>query len=44
MRTCLDCKVTLGECVVLQHNIVVVDFCFRVCIQCSKHVKVSMMN
>jgi hypothetical protein len=32
-HACLDCKVILEECVVPQHKLVVVDFCFRVRLQ-----------
>jgi hypothetical protein len=35
----LDCKVILGECVVPQHKLVVVDFCFRIRFQRSKRVQ-----
>jgi hypothetical protein len=39
-HACLDCKVILGECVVPQHKLVVVDFRFRVRLQQSKSVQV----
>jgi hypothetical protein len=32
-HACLDCKVILGECVMLQHKLVVADFRFQVCLQ-----------
>jgi hypothetical protein len=35
----LDCKVILGECVVSQHKLVVVDFHFWVYFQRSKRVQ-----
>jgi hypothetical protein len=38
-HVCLDCKVIFGECVVPQHKLVVVDFCFRVHLQRSKRVQ-----
>jgi hypothetical protein len=38
-HACLDCKVIPKECVVPQHKLVVADFCFRVCLQRSKHVQ-----
>jgi hypothetical protein len=37
--TCLDCKVMLGECVMLQHKLVVADFHFLVRLQWSKRVQ-----
>jgi hypothetical protein len=37
-HACLDCKVVPGECVVPQHNLVVVDFRFQVCLQRNKRV------
>jgi hypothetical protein len=40
--TCLDCKVIPGECVMHQHKLVVVDFCFRVRFQRSKRVQAPM--
>jgi hypothetical protein len=40
MHTCLDCKVIPEKCVVPQHKLVVVDFCFRVRLQRSKRVQV----
>jgi hypothetical protein len=36
---CLVCKVIPGECVVLQHKLVVAYFCFWVCFQRSKPVQ-----
>jgi hypothetical protein len=44
MHACLDCKVILGECVVPQYKLVVVNFCFRVRFQQSKHVQASRMK
>jgi hypothetical protein len=41
-HACLDCKVIPEECVVPQHKLVVVDFCFRVRLQRSKHVGKSI--
>jgi hypothetical protein len=38
-RTCLDCKVIPGECVVPQHKLVIADFCFQVRLQQSKRVQ-----
>jgi hypothetical protein len=38
-HACLDCKVILGECVVPQHKLVVMDFRFWVCLQRSKCVQ-----
>jgi hypothetical protein len=40
-HTCLDCKVIPEECVVPQHNLVVVDFRFPVRLQRSKRVQAS---
>ncbi|WVZ75313.1 hypothetical protein U9M48_023383 [Paspalum notatum var. saurae] len=39
-RTCLDCKVIQGECVVSQHKLVVADFCFRLRARWDKQAKV----
>jgi hypothetical protein len=41
-HACLDCKVIPGECVVPQHNLVVVDFRFRVRLQRSKRGQAPM--
>jgi tRNA(His) 5'-end guanylyltransferase len=38
-HACLDCKVIPGECVVLQHKLVVTDFRFRIRFQRSKRVQ-----
>jgi hypothetical protein len=38
-HACLDYKVIPRECVIPQHKLVVVDFCFRVCLQRSKRVQ-----
>ena len=35
-RTCIDCKVILGECVVQQHKLVVSDFHFRTRVRQAK--------
>jgi hypothetical protein len=35
-RACLDCKMKPRECVVSQHKLVMVNFCFQVCAQ-SRH-------
>lgn len=40
-RTCIDCKVIPGECVVQQHKLVVSDFRFRVRIRQDKGAKIS---
>jgi hypothetical protein len=40
-HACLDCKVIPEECVVPQHKLVVMDFCFQVCFQRSKRVQAS---
>lgn len=37
-RSCIDCKVLPGECVVQQHKLVVSDFCFKIC---TKHIKAN---
>jgi hypothetical protein len=38
---CFDCKVLPGECVVPQHKLVVIDFCFRVHIHRDKRAKIA---
>jgi hypothetical protein len=43
-HSCLDCKVTPGECVVPRHKLVVADFRFRVRLQRSTRVQAPMMK
>jgi hypothetical protein len=43
-HACLDCKVISGECVVLQHKLVVADFHFRIRFQRSKRVQAPRMK
>jgi hypothetical protein len=40
-RACLDCKVIPGECVVLQHKLVVADFRFWVRAHRNKRAKIA---
>ena len=40
-RTCVDCKVIPGECVVAQHKLVVVDFRFLVQAHGNKQARVA---
>ena len=40
-RTCVDCKVIPGECVVAQHKLVVADFRFLVQARRNKQVRVA---
>jgi hypothetical protein len=43
-RTCVDCKVIPGECVVQQHKLLVSDFQFRVRIRRTKGAKISRIK
>jgi hypothetical protein len=43
-RACLDCKVILGECVVPQHKLVVVNFRFWVRVHRDKWAKIARMK
>jgi hypothetical protein len=37
----MDCKVVPGECVVTQHKHLVADFCFQVCVQRDRGMKIT---
>jgi hypothetical protein len=41
-HACLDCMVITGECVILEHKLVIADFYFWVRLQQSKRVQASM--
>ena len=43
-RTCVDCKVMSGECVVAQHKLVVADFHFLVQARGNKQARVARMK
>jgi hypothetical protein len=37
----MDCKIIPGECVVTQHKLLVADFCFQVCVQRDRGMKIT---
>jgi hypothetical protein len=37
----MDCKVIPGECVVIQHKLLVDDFYFKVCVRRDKGMKIT---
>jgi hypothetical protein len=37
---CMDWKVIPGECVVTQHKLLMVDFCFQVCVRRDRDMKI----
>jgi hypothetical protein len=39
--SCMDCKVIPGECVVIQHKLLVANFCFQVCVQRDRGMKIT---
>jgi len=46
-RSCIDCRVIPGECVVTQHKLVIMDFRFRIGVvrdKCNKEVKIKWWN
>ena len=43
-RTCVDCKVIPGECVVVQHKLVAADFRFLVQARGNKQARVARMK
>jgi hypothetical protein len=40
----MDCKVIPGECVVTQHKLFVIDFCFQVCVRRDRGMKITRMR
>jgi hypothetical protein len=41
---CIDCKVIPCECVVTQYKFLMTDFCFKVCVQRDKGMKITRMR
>jgi hypothetical protein len=38
---CMDCKVIPDECVVIQYKLLVANFCFQVCVQRDRDIKIT---
>jgi hypothetical protein len=38
---CMDCKVIPGECVIIQHKLLMADFYFHVCVRRDRGMKIT---